>query len=225
MLLLEMSETPSAVVPPTSRLLGRGSEREMLHRLLGGARDGQGAVLVLHGEAGVGKTVLLDDAAKAAADDFRVARISGVEGEMELPVRGPSATMFALARPLRRGCRGPSARRSPWRSAQATAHRQPFLVGTRRPRPALRSGSEATPPLHRGRRPVARSRLNASAPVCRPPPVWRSGSRSCSHPPSDGPASPPPRASSCRSAQPRCSGTFSFPSCLLAWMSPCSSGS
>ena len=57
----------------------------MLHRLLGGARDGQGAVLVLHGEAGVGKTVLLDDAAKAAADDFRVARISGVEGEMELP--------------------------------------------------------------------------------------------------------------------------------------------
>jgi DNA-binding CsgD family transcriptional regulator len=79
-----MSGASTAVVPSTGRLLGRGTEREALERLLGGARDGRGAVLVLHGEAGVGKTALLDDAA-AAAGDFRIARISSVEGEMELP--------------------------------------------------------------------------------------------------------------------------------------------
>ena len=85
MLLLEMSGTSAAVLPSTNRLLGRRSERGMLDRMLGGARGGQGAVLVLHGEAGVGKTALLDDVVTAASDDFWVARVSGVEGEMELP--------------------------------------------------------------------------------------------------------------------------------------------
>lgn len=84
MLLVEMSGTSGTVLPSRERLLGRGSEREMLDRLLVGARDGRGAVLVLHGEAGVGKTALLNDAAKSA-DDFQVARIAGAEGEMELP--------------------------------------------------------------------------------------------------------------------------------------------
>jgi DNA-binding CsgD family transcriptional regulator len=40
--------------------------------------------LVLHGEAGVGKTALLEYAAEAASE-FLIARTSGVEGEMELP--------------------------------------------------------------------------------------------------------------------------------------------
>src|ERR1700679_3752739 len=83
MLLLGMSETSTAVLRSTSRLLGRRTQRGALDRLLGGARNGRGAVLVLHGEAGVGKTALLDDAAEAAGD-FRIARISGMEGEMEL---------------------------------------------------------------------------------------------------------------------------------------------
>ena len=42
------------------RLLGRERERELLDRLLEGVRDGHGGVLVMHGEAGVGKTALLD---------------------------------------------------------------------------------------------------------------------------------------------------------------------
>jgi DNA-binding CsgD family transcriptional regulator len=65
------------------RLLGRQRERVVLDRLLDTARDGHGAVLVLHGDAGVGKTALLEYAV-AAASDFRVARTVGVEGEMEL---------------------------------------------------------------------------------------------------------------------------------------------
>jgi AAA ATPase domain len=40
-------------------------------------------VLVLHGEPGVGKTALLDDAI-GSATGLRVARVAGVESEMEL---------------------------------------------------------------------------------------------------------------------------------------------
>ena len=66
------------------RLLGREREREVLGRLLEGARTGHGGVLVLHGEPGVGKTALLEFAVEDAPD-FGVVRTAGVEGEMELP--------------------------------------------------------------------------------------------------------------------------------------------
>jgi predicted ATPase len=41
---------------PSSRLLGRRSECQALDRLMAGVRAGQSQVLVLRGEAGVGKT-------------------------------------------------------------------------------------------------------------------------------------------------------------------------
>ncbi len=65
------------------RLLGRQRERAVLERLLDTARDGHGAVLVVHGDPGVGKTALLEYAVDVG-QDFRVARTAGVEGEMEL---------------------------------------------------------------------------------------------------------------------------------------------
>ena len=65
------------------RLLGRQRERAVLERLLDTVRDGHGAVLVVHGDPGVGKTALLDDAAEAG-EGFRVLRAVGVEGEMEV---------------------------------------------------------------------------------------------------------------------------------------------
>src|SRR3954466_15149957 len=68
-------------------LLGRAAERELLDRLLENIRAGQSAVLVLRGEAGVGKTALLHYCARQASG-FRVARIAGVESEMELPFAG-----------------------------------------------------------------------------------------------------------------------------------------
>jgi DNA-binding CsgD family transcriptional regulator len=67
-----------------ARLLGREREREVLDRLLDGVRGGRGGVLVVHGEAGVGKTALLEYAAEAGRA-FRIARTFGVEAEMELP--------------------------------------------------------------------------------------------------------------------------------------------
>jgi DNA-binding NarL/FixJ family response regulator len=68
-------------------LLGRADERELLDRLLENVRAGQSAVLVVRGEAGVGKTALLRYCARQASG-FRVARIAGVESEMELPFAG-----------------------------------------------------------------------------------------------------------------------------------------
>src|SRR3954469_2551841 len=65
-------------------LLGRGGERQMLDRHLENVRSGQSAVLVVRGEAGVGKTTLLQHCTRQAPD-FRVAEIAGVEAEMELP--------------------------------------------------------------------------------------------------------------------------------------------
>ena len=66
------------------RLLGRVAECQALDRLLEDVRGGRSAVLVLHGEAGVGKTALLHYCARQASG-FRVASVAGVESDMELP--------------------------------------------------------------------------------------------------------------------------------------------
>jgi hypothetical protein len=66
---------------------GRASERAVLDRLLEKVRDGQSAALVIHGEAGVGKSALVRYAVRQASG-FRVAEIAGVESEMELAYAG-----------------------------------------------------------------------------------------------------------------------------------------
>src|SRR3954451_6000317 len=71
--------------PPA--FLGRSGERDVLDRLLETARGGQSAVLVIRGEAGIGKTALVRYAARQAAG-FRAAQIAGVEAETELPFAG-----------------------------------------------------------------------------------------------------------------------------------------
>src|SRR5829696_5229032 len=72
---------------PSSGLLDRVSERDVLERLVAGVRAGQSRVLVLRGEAGVGKTALLGHLS-AAAEGCRIARAAGVESEMELAFAG-----------------------------------------------------------------------------------------------------------------------------------------
>lgn len=72
-----------AIEGPAGVLQDRRSERAALGRLLEAARGGESRVLVLSGEAGIGKTALLD-ATIESAPSFRVARAVGVESEMEL---------------------------------------------------------------------------------------------------------------------------------------------
>src|ERR1700742_1675175 len=64
-------------------LLGRLTEQAALGQLMEAGRGGHSGALVLHGEAGVGKTALLEDAI-ASATGMRIARVAGVESEMEL---------------------------------------------------------------------------------------------------------------------------------------------
>jgi DNA-binding CsgD family transcriptional regulator len=72
---------------PGTGLLDRHGERAVLDRLLDQARGGSSAVLVVRGEAGIGKTALLDYAAGRAVG-FGVVRAWGVESEMELAFAG-----------------------------------------------------------------------------------------------------------------------------------------
>src|SRR5215469_10170736 len=72
---------------PAPALLDRKQERAALDDLLDDLRAGRGRALVLRGEAGVGKSALLEYAVSAAAG-MRVARTVGVESEMELAFAG-----------------------------------------------------------------------------------------------------------------------------------------
>jgi DNA-binding CsgD family transcriptional regulator len=72
---------------PSSGLFDRVSERAELHGLVAGVRAGQSRVLVLRGEAGVGKTALLGHV-PAVAEGCRIIWAAGVESEMELPFAG-----------------------------------------------------------------------------------------------------------------------------------------
>jgi DNA-binding CsgD family transcriptional regulator len=67
--------------------LGRARERELLDRLVADVHQGQSGVLVIRGEAGIGKTALLRYAA-GHASGFRVVQVTGAEAEMELPFAG-----------------------------------------------------------------------------------------------------------------------------------------
>ncbi len=79
-------------------LRGRSAERVQLDRLLEAIHAGQSAVLVLRGEAGIGKTALLEYTAERA-EACRVLRAVGVESEMELPFAG----LHQLCAPLLEG--------------------------------------------------------------------------------------------------------------------------
>jgi hypothetical protein len=70
-------------VTASRELRGRRRECSVLKKAIEEVRAGRSAVLVVHGEQGVGKTALLNYAVDAAPD-MRVLRAAGVESEMEL---------------------------------------------------------------------------------------------------------------------------------------------
>jgi hypothetical protein len=66
---------------------GRTSECALLDDLVAAVRRGEGRSLVIHGEAGIGKTALLEYLVELAGD-MTVLRAVGVESEMELGYAG-----------------------------------------------------------------------------------------------------------------------------------------
>ncbi len=80
---------------PPGTLLGRAGECAQLDALVADVRRGVSRSLVLHGEAGIGKTALLDHLI-GAARGLTVARAVGVESEMELAF----ASLHQLCAPM-----------------------------------------------------------------------------------------------------------------------------
>jgi DNA-binding CsgD family transcriptional regulator len=76
-------------------LCGRDAECERIEALLDEARGGRSAVLIVVGEAGVGKSALLDEACRRAGG-MQVLRCRGIESEARLPF----AALHQLLRPV-----------------------------------------------------------------------------------------------------------------------------
>jgi DNA-binding CsgD family transcriptional regulator len=81
--------------PRTPAFRGRARERQVLDDLLDRVRSGEGAVLVIRGEAGIGKTALMRYCARQASG-CRLVQIAGVESEIELPF----AALHQLCAPM-----------------------------------------------------------------------------------------------------------------------------
>lgn len=75
-------------------LIGRAAECREIEQLIAGARVGAAGVLLVTGEPGIGKTTLLDEAARLAGG-LRILRARGTEAERELPF----AALLQLLRP------------------------------------------------------------------------------------------------------------------------------
>jgi len=78
-------------------LIGRESEKAVIAALLAGARVGESGALVLTGEAGIGKTALLDWAATTIGD-MQLLRATGIEAEQVVSFGG----LLQLLRPVLR---------------------------------------------------------------------------------------------------------------------------
>jgi DNA-binding CsgD family transcriptional regulator len=76
-------------------LVGRKDEQKRLDGLITGARGGQSAALVVHGEPGIGKTSLLEYAV-AAATGFKTLRARPLEAESELAFAGLSELLRTI---------------------------------------------------------------------------------------------------------------------------------
>ena len=95
----------------TPAFRGRAPERTALDGMLNRVREGESAVLVMRGEAGIGKTALMHYCARQAAG-CRVIRVTGVQSELEMPfaaVQRLCAPMFdelaALPKPQQQALR------------------------------------------------------------------------------------------------------------------------
>ncbi|WP_082456688.1 LuxR family transcriptional regulator [Frankia sp. CgS1] len=78
------AHTVPVVGTPVRTFVGRGEERRRLEVLVAGAKNGEGGVLVLRGEAGIGKSALLDHL-RRSAQGMRVIEATGSQFETELP--------------------------------------------------------------------------------------------------------------------------------------------
>ena len=136
-------------------LFGRDAERALIGALLDAARDSRSGALALRGEAGVGKTVLLEDA-RARAGDMHVLPRAGSS-------RSPSCRSPRCSSCCARRCAISTAcpRRRPPRcgprsGSRTAAAQERFLIYSGLPVAAVRARRGAAGAVPRRRRPLAR---------------------------------------------------------------------
>ena len=82
---LDVSEPHAPFRGSATRLIDRERECRLLDQSLAAVRDGESRALILHGEAGMGKTALLEYLSERASDaGCQVVSAAGVQSEMEL---------------------------------------------------------------------------------------------------------------------------------------------
>ena len=86
---------PTGLIRASTALVGRERECAEIERLLENAVAGESGTLVVRGEAGIGKTALLEYAAERAGE-MLVLRATGVEAESDLAFAG----VYGLVRPI-----------------------------------------------------------------------------------------------------------------------------
>ncbi|HXM57982.1 MAG TPA: ATP-binding protein [Candidatus Dormibacteraeota bacterium] len=128
-------------------IVGRSGELARLEELRVALRHGDGSALVVHGEAGIGKTTLLDALVERAGDEMSVLRACGAETEAQLgfavlvdllhPLQGelaslPAPQAAALAGALALGAPAPGDRLAVCVATlgvlRAAARRRPVLL-------------------------------------------------------------------------------------------------
>lgn len=82
------SEGDDVSMAEATAIRGRHRELAELDALVGRARSGRSGALVVAGEAGIGKTALLNSTAARAAAHIRIERMAASESEMELAYAG-----------------------------------------------------------------------------------------------------------------------------------------
>jgi AAA ATPase domain len=123
------------MVGRTSGLVDRAIEREAVDRLIADVRDGRSRVLVIRGDAGVGKTARLEYLQQSTSG-FQVAKATGVESERELPYAGVHQLCEAMLGRID-GLPGPQ------RDALATPRARTYVSTRLAIRPAMREARAA----------------------------------------------------------------------------------
>jgi predicted ATPase len=93
-------------------IVSRVAERARLDALLAALVRGEGGALVVHGEAGIGKTTLLEALVERCADAVTVVRACGAETEAELAFSALTELLYPVLRqlaPYAAGVRAPPA--------------------------------------------------------------------------------------------------------------------
>ncbi|MFI6488866.1 AAA family ATPase [Streptomyces sp. NPDC050564] len=91
-----MNDLDSSVCPTSTRLVGRDGDLAFIHSFFGNS-EVQGAALLLAGEAGVGKTAVLDAVATGAVrNGVRVLRAAGVQFEADISYAGLNQLLVPL---------------------------------------------------------------------------------------------------------------------------------